>query len=327
MALKIGFIGSGGIARGHVTALLKVPEVQLVAFSDVQEDRANRLCSETGGRPYTDYLRMLDAEQLDAVYLCLPPHVHGGPELACIERKLPFLVEKPLANSLETATEILGKVRRAGLVTAVGYMNRYRRSLQRGRELLKGRKVTTIEGHWLGGTPGAPWWYTKMQSGGQLNEQTTHVVDAAAYLVGRVTGVYAIGAKGTHPNPPKGYDVEDATSVTLKFANGAIGTINSACTLQAGGGGVGLDVYSPHVALSYRGWEMSLKATKSRLEMEEVKGEDNIFEIEDCAFVEAICTNNPSLIRCSYGQGYHALQITMAANESLGTGKPVSIMY
>lgn len=327
MAFRIGFIGSGGIARQHATALSKVPDVKCAAFTDVQEERANRLSSETGGKAYTDFVKMLDAEQLDAAYICLPPHVHGGPEMACIERKLPFLVEKPLANSLDVATEILGKVRRSGLVAAVGYMNRYRRSLQRGRELLAGRKITTIEGHWLGGTPGAPWWYTRAQSGGQLNEQTTHIVDAAVYLVGRATEVYAIGTRGTHANPPTGYDVEDATAVTVKFANGAIGTLNSACTLQAGGGGVGLDLYSPHVALSYRGWEMSLKATKSPLETEEVKGETNVFEIEARAFVEAIRSKNPSLIKCTYGQAYHAFQVTMAANRSLENGKPVPIMY
>jgi len=326
MALKIGFIGSGGIAGAHVSALKKIGDVKLVAFADVQEDRANRLASETGGAVYTDHLKMLEKEQLDAVYICVPPHAHGGPERACIERKIPFFVEKPIANSMETATDILGKVRRAGLLTAVGYMNRYRRSLQRGRELLKGAKVSSVEGHWLGGTPGAPWWYTKAQSGGQLVEQTTHIVDAVAYLLGRATEVYAIGTKGTHANPPKGYDVEDATSVALKFANGAVGTINSCCTLQTGGG-VGLDIYSPNVVLSYREWNMNLKAVKSRLETEEVRGEDNIFEVEDRAFVQAILTNNPSLIKCNYGQAFPAHQITMAANESLKTGKPVSITY
>ncbi len=324
MSFKIGFIGSGGIAGAHVAGLRKMADVQLVAFSDVQEERATRLAADTGAKVFTDWLKMLDTEQLDAVYICVPPHVHGAPELACVERKLPFFVEKPISNDLDTATNILGKVRRAKVMTAVGYMNRYRRSLQRGKELLAGARISTLEGHWLGGTPGAPWWYRKAQSGGQLVEQTTHIVDAIVYLAGRVTEVYAVGAKGTHAEPPEGYDVEDATAVTLKFASGAVGSINSACSLKAGGG-VGLDVFSPSVVLSYRDWNMSLKATKSRLETEEVRGEDNIFEIEDRAFVNAVMKKDPALIRCNYGQAFHAHHVTMAANRSLETGMPVQL--
>jgi predicted dehydrogenase len=324
MPVKIGFIGSGGIAGAHVSGLKKNADAQLVAFSDVQEERAARFAAETGAKVFTDWKKMLDTEQLDAVYICLPPHVHGAPELGCIERKLPFLVEKPISNDMETATNILGKARRAKVMTAVGYMNRYRRSLQRGKELLAGAKISSLEGHWLGGTPGVGWWYRKAQSGGQLVEQTTHIVDSIVYLAGRVVEVYAVGARGTHANPPDGYDVEDATAITLKFANGAVGSVNSACSLKAGGG-VGLDVYSPSVVLSYRDWNMSLKAVKSASESEDVRGEDNIFEIEDRAFVQAVATKNESLILCNYAQAFHAHHVTMAANHSLETGAPVRL--
>jgi len=325
MAVRIGFIGSGGIADAHVRALGTVPEAQLVAFSDLVEEKANRQASKVGGKVYTDFNAMLDKEQLDAVYLCLPPHAHGAPELACIERRLPFLVEKPLGNSMDVVTGILSRVNRTGLLAAVGYMNRYRRSIQRGRELLKGRKISAVEAHWIGGTPGVAWWRRKDQSGGQLVEQTTHLVDAIVYLVGRASEVYAVGATGTRSAPLEGCTVEDATSVAVKFASGAVASINSCCTAYAGGGGVGLDIYGPDVTLSYRGWEMSLKATKSRLETEEVRGEDNIFELEDRAFVQAVETKDPSLVRCTYAQAYHAHQIAMAANQSLAEGRPVAV--
>jgi myo-inositol 2-dehydrogenase / D-chiro-inositol 1-dehydrogenase len=255
----------------------------------------------------------------------LPPHAHGEPEKACLSRRIPFLVEKPLGNDISTVTDILGMINRTQAMTAVGYMNRYRRSLQRGRELLRGNKISTLEAHWIGGTPGVAWWRKKAQSGGQHVEQTTHLLDSIAYLAGRVTEVYAVGAHGTHADPLEGYDVEDATSLSLKFASGAVGSVNSCCTVTNGTGGVGLDIYSPAVTLSYGGWDMSLAATKGRDDVETVKGEENIFEVEAAAFITAVETGDASHIRCDYGQAFHAHQIAMAANESLATGRPVKI--
>lgn len=324
MSVKIAFIGSGGIASAHVDVLQKIPEVELVAFADIDEMRARRLAEQTGGNAFTNYVEMLEQTEVDAVYICLPPFAHGEPEKACLSRRLPFFVEKPLAADMETATDILGMINRQHAMTAVGYQHRYRRSLQRGRELLRGATITTIEAHMISGTPGTPWWSKKHLSGGQLVEQSTHLVDAIVYLAGRVVEVYAVSAKGTHAAPPEGYDIEDATSVTLRFASGAIGSVNSACTVNVGGG-VGIDVYGPSESLSYRGWQLDLTATKSRLETEFVSGDEDVIETQARAFIKAVETGDPSLIRCDYGRAFHAHQITMAANQSLETGMPVKI--
>jgi myo-inositol 2-dehydrogenase / D-chiro-inositol 1-dehydrogenase len=321
MSLKIGFIGCGGIAGRHVEALQKNPDAELIAFADPVAEKANALAEIAGGKSYSDFVEMLDYEELDAAFICVPPHVHGAPEKECLSRRVPFLVEKPLGADMATVTDIMGSIRRQAAISAVGYMNRYRRSLQRGRELLRGSRVSTLEAHWIGGTPGAAWWRLKEQSGGQLVEQTTHLLDAIAYLAGRVVEVYAVGAKGIHPDPPEGYNIEDATAVTLKFAGGGVGSVNSACTIGAGGG-VGLDIYSPKAVLSYSGWNMDLTATTPDNQVEVVEGEEDIFEIEDAAFLRAVATGDASHIKCDYGQAFHAHQIAMAANRSLESGKP-----
>ena len=324
MAVRIGFVGSGGIAENHVGALGNIPDAEPVAFCDVSAEKAKALAERCGGTPYGGVEEMLGAEPLDAVFICVPPFAHGEPERACIARWIPFFVEKPLGVDMATVTDILGRLRRSGLVHAVGYMNRYRPSLQRGRQLLRGKNISALEAHWIGGTPGVPWWSRKEQSGGQLVEQTTHLVDAIAYLAGRVTEVWAAGATGTRQTAPSGYDVEDASSVTLRFAGGGVGSVNSCCTVKSGGG-VGLDVYGPDVVLSYRGWDMSLTATMPDGTTEVVEGEQDIFEIEDRAFIEAVKAGDDAPIRCTYSQAFHAHQICMAANESLATGQPVRI--
>jgi hypothetical protein len=86
MSTRIGFVGTGGIANTHFDALSQLPDAQPVAFCDIDSERAERAAARFGGRAYTDWRTMLDAESLDALYICLPPHGHDGVEIAAAER-------------------------------------------------------------------------------------------------------------------------------------------------------------------------------------------------------------------------------------------------
>ena len=87
MTIRIGFIGTGAIAKSHMDALGKVPAAQVVACTDVDADRSAEAAARFAGcGAYTDHVEMLDAHELDAAFICVPPHAHGGIELALIER-------------------------------------------------------------------------------------------------------------------------------------------------------------------------------------------------------------------------------------------------
>lgn len=170
MAVRIGFIGAGGIANHHFNQLPGIARAKLVAFSDVVEDRAKAAATRFGGRAYTDYRQMLDKEELDAVYVCLPPFAHGDPEHAVIDRGLALFVEKPLSTDLDVARKIADSIAEKSLITCVGYNWRYMDSTDRAKEILAGRRPALAIGYWIGGTPGVPWWRVKAQSGGQAVE-------------------------------------------------------------------------------------------------------------------------------------------------------------
>ena len=187
-------------------------------------------------------------------------------------------------------------------------------------------------GGWIGKSPPreptAPiltWWVRKERSGGQFHEQVTHTVDLARFLCGEITEVYAFGAKGFNKDVPPYYNIEDASVVNLRFANGAVGTLWASCSSNAGGGGVTLSIYSLQTTALFTGWEHSLRLLRVGSEPVEVKGEPNIFQIEDEAFVEAVRNNDPSRILCPYSEGLKTLEVTLAANHSMETGKPVKI--
>src|SRR5215212_10709440 len=126
MKTRVGFVGAGGIANRHIGNLLAFDDVTVLAVADPQLDRAEAAAARVGGRAYNRHEAMLDAEKLDAVYVCTPPFAHGPPELACIDRGLHFFVEKPIAADLATAEQIAAAAAAAaGLVTGTGYHWRY----------------------------------------------------------------------------------------------------------------------------------------------------------------------------------------------------------
>jgi len=106
MSVRIGFIGVGGVAQGHMQNLSSIGDAELVAYCDLELDRAQQAAEEHGGRAYRDFEKMLDNEQLDALVICTPPFAHGDIELAACEKGLHMLIEKPVALSTELAPQI-----------------------------------------------------------------------------------------------------------------------------------------------------------------------------------------------------------------------------
>lgn len=322
--MRIAFIGTGGISRSHANGLAKREDITFVGAFDLVAERAQGFAAEYGGQPYADLAEMLDEARPEAAWVCLPPYAHGAAEMALLERGVPFLVEKPVSNSMDMARRILTEVERTGTLVAAGYMNRYRRGVNRAKELLADDPAVLVHGGWVGGTPRVHWWRVKGQSGGQIVEQTTHIFDLTRYLVGDPSVVYARAAKGFVNDVP-GYDVEDASTVAIQFTNGAVGNLVSCCANRSGGGGVHLTVVAAHHLSVFTGWEHTAIIHKSRIEQIHIAGEPNIFEIEDAAFVKAVASGDASTIRSPYADAVRTLAFCLAADRSLETGKPIKV--
>ncbi len=322
--MRIAFIGTGGIARSHADGLAKREDTAFVGAYDAFAERAQAFVARYKGEAYTDLGEMLDRSKPDAAWVCMPPHVHGPAEMALIERRIPFLVEKPVSVSIDTARRILEQVERARVLAAAGYMNRYRRSINRAREITASDPAVLVHGGWIGGTPGVPWWRVKAESGGQIVEQTTHTFDIVRYVVGEPESVFAQGTRGFVKDMPN-YDVEDASSVVIQFANGAVGNLMSCCANRSGGGGTHLTIACVNHMMVFTGWEHAAVIHKSRIEQEHIAGEPNVFELEDGAFIEAVKTGNAGLVKSPYSDAVKTLAFCLAANKSLETGAPVKV--
>ena len=329
--VKLAFIGSGGIVRSHLDQGLKdFPDVKFAAWCDLNEETAAARREQVGGQGaiYTDAKAMLDEVKPDAVYIMLPPYAHGPSEALVIERQIPFFVEKPVAIDLPTAQKVAEGVAKHGLLTAVGYMTRYRRSVQRVRKLLKVQKPVLLHGGWLGGGPKPSsavwtWWVRKDRSGGQFLEQTTHTIDLARYLFGDVSTVYAVPVRDRRERPDS-FTIEDASMVQLTFANGAAGNLYSSCSTSLGGG-VSLTAWGTDMRAEFTGWEHSVVVHLPDGERITIPGEENIFSYQDRAFVDSVAAGKNVGILATYEDGLQATAIACAANESMETGKTVDI--
>src|SRR6185295_19584217 len=138
--VKIGFIGTGGVARwAHFGHLSKWSDVKLAAFCDVNQQACEAAAKEFGGKAYTSAEKMLDAEKLDGVYVCVPPFAHEKHEILAAQRKVAVFVEKPLTTTLEHAQEIKTAVEKSKVVSAVGYNWRAADITRKARERMAGK--------------------------------------------------------------------------------------------------------------------------------------------------------------------------------------------
>ncbi len=321
MQVKVGAIGVGQMAGGHLGNLAGFQDVELVAMCDILEEQSKQRAEEYGAKPYTDYKEMFDKEELDAVYICTPPFVHGEQEQIACERKIPFFVEKPIAVNLEQATEIHEAVERSGNITSVGYHWRYQGNVERAQVVLKDEKIVGALGYWMGGMPEVGWWRVRAQSGGQHVEQTTHIFDLCRYLVGsEAIAIHGFAAQGRMTDIPN-YDIDDLSVVNIRFANGAVANITSACMLR-GWGRVKLEVFCRDLSVEVSGSSVSINRAG---EIETSDENLNGYLHEDRVFIDAVKSGDASKIRSPYSDALQTFRLTMTAGDSFAKGKQINL--
>jgi predicted dehydrogenase len=319
MRVRIGFIGAGGIANRHIGNLLGFADVVVAAVADPQVDRAEAAAARVGGKAYGSHDAMLEAEKLDAVYVCTPPFAHGAPELACVENRLPFFVEKPIAADLETAERIAAAAATAGLVTGTGYHWRYLDITEEARECLATNPPRLVTGYWLDSTPPPQWWISEVHSGGQFVEQTTHIFDLARLLVGEVDEVYAMGGRTERADYPD-CDICESSTAALRFATGAIGSISSTCLLRWPHR-IGLHFFCDGMAIELTEFDIMVDVGDGR----PVRGaQGDPFVREDRDFIDAV-RGGPNRIRAPYAEALKTHRLATEAARSARERRPIQL--
>ena len=245
--LRVGFVGTGGIARRHLGYCHKREDVELVGYADTFFEAAEKTAAEYGGNAYRTFDELYSKEKPDALVICTPPFAHGDIEEAACEAGIPFFVEKPVAVNMALANRVQRAVARSGVATQVGYMFRFAAPILKVRELLQAHPPAMVQAHYyMPGLPPRDWWRKLELGGGQLIEQATHMVDLARFLAGDVKSVSARTARTRDWTPPAdyeagegllryadGFEIPDTTALVMEYESGALGTLSCSLVPQA----------------------------------------------------------------------------------------------
>ena len=228
--LRVGIVGAG-IGHMHAEGYAALPErFEIAAVCDIDEARARALAADFDvTRVETDYQRLLGMDELDVIDVCTPSHLHQPMALAALRSGKHVIVEKPAAGSLRQVDELaLAEVESGKRVMPV-FQYRFGHGLQklkllRERGLTGPARLATAETHWRRRPEyyAIPWrgkWQTEL--GGALVTLAIHTHDALEYILGPVSGVFAIAR--TLANP---IETEDTLVASLEMADGSLAALS-----------------------------------------------------------------------------------------------------
>lgn len=224
MALSIAVAGAGLIGRAHIALIRKSESCTLAAIAD-PTPQAQTFAKEIGVPHYADLERMLDAVKPQGVIVATPNAAHVANGLACVERGIPVLVEKPITETVESAKKLVAAANEAGVPLLVGHHRRHSAILAQARDVIRGGKlgrITSVTAFttFLKPDPYFEMTWRREPGGGPVLINLIHDIDDLRFLIGDIARVQAITS-----NAVRGFAVEDSAVVNLQFENGALGSI------------------------------------------------------------------------------------------------------
>ncbi len=144
--LRIGIIGTGGIAGSHIASYKKQPDVEVVAGADLIPGKAEKFFkdSEVEAKAFTDYKEMIDTMNLDAVSVCTYNRTHAECTIYALEHGLPVLLEKPMTVTLEEAIAIREAEKKSGKIVSVGFQPRFDANMQMIKKIVQSGELGRI---------------------------------------------------------------------------------------------------------------------------------------------------------------------------------------
>jgi predicted dehydrogenase len=318
MTFNIAFYGAGRRAQPYLQALARRPDLAVTAVCDLDHRAAEQTAAGWGADVFLSYEAMLQDARPDALWVCVEPALQGDVLLKAAELGIPFFVEPPGAVDYERAQLYAQRVRAAGLVTAVGFTNRYVDVVQEAREYLGANPIPLALGWWLGppqdsDAPGSS--EGAVTATHLLWTDACRLVDALRVFCGEVRQVQAlIPGTGT---------AAGGLVMQLEYAGGGVGVLTCATFARP----------EPRVELELMGEGWSLGFGKDFLSLR--LAERDKTTILHClnhpaadhavAFLAAVLARDPQAVAAGYSDSLRSLAICHAAKISSREGRPVTI--
>lgn len=325
--LAVALIGAGGIAQDHVAAYARIPDMRVSHIVDTDAARARSLAAHAGNTAWsTDPQAVFTAPDVDVVDICTPSETHAALAIAAAEHGKAIHVEKPAALSLADFDAMVAATERHGVSLMVGQTARFQpvntdiaSAIAAGTiGRLRVLHLTWYAGHvWAGGW--RAWQLDPMRSGGHPLHNGIHALDLAIWLFGRTpTRVFTRGFRTFAPTT----GIPDSFHMTVRFDDGSFALLEIAYALRQRG-----DALRRILAIGEAGSLSHSTEDDPQLYSDGVHLPSPA--IEDAMYhqlrhwVATVRGEESSIVKNA--QVRHALAAALAAQESLETGRAVTI--
>lgn len=219
--VTVAMVGIGKMGLSHLAMVRAHPDVQVVGVCDSIGYVLDVLSKYTGLTTFTDFTTMLDTVKPDAVIIATPSASHVQLIREALGRGLHVFCEKPLTLSAAESAELAAVAAEKGLVTQVGYHNRFVGAFQEVKRLLDAGAIGTVS-HALAESygpvvlkpKGGTWRSKRVSGGGCLYDYAAHPLDLLSWYFGE-----AVSAGGTVISQVFSAETDDQVYSTLRFAD------------------------------------------------------------------------------------------------------------
>lgn len=338
----LAVFGAGAIGRTHIDRISRHPQLTLAGIADPTETGRN-LAACLSVPWFADPVALLDAVKPAGAVVATPNATHIPLALECLNRGVATLVEKPVADTVAEAQQLVDAQARTGVPVLVGHHRRHNPINRRAREIVQSGRLgqmvaANVMAAFLKPDSYFDTAWRKQAGGGPILINLIHEIDMLRFLCGEIVSVQALGS-----HQVRGFEVEDTAAAVLRFANGALGTVvlsdtvtSPFCWDMCAGEqsqyprqnvqshfimGTHGSVTLPDLALwQYRG-ERSWHAELTREQSVVHQADPYTWQLEH--FASVIAGREAPL--CSALDGLQTLRATLAVSEAARTGQTVAL--
>ena len=227
------FIGVGNRGSSLLSGVLKQPDARVVALCDNKPDRLDKAATASAKfNPSTtsDWHKIIDRKDVEAVYIATPPYLHAEMAIAALKAGKHVYCEKPIGTTPAAVRDLVKAAKQSNRVFLAG--QQMRSQIQLGEAIrkihegaigevlfVKAQRHASTDLAYDGSS--ADWYFDYKKSGGYLVEQSVHNLDACNWVIGQhPTRAAGFGGINLHKDEPKGRDIYDHQSITYDYANG-----------------------------------------------------------------------------------------------------------
>jgi predicted dehydrogenase len=226
--IRVGIIGTGNRGAFLLSHIMKVPNVRVVAICDIDPqalDNAAKIAAAHAPERITDYRRLLDRKDLDAVFIATPVDLHREMAMAALEVGKNIYLEKPLGRTPEECRRVVDASKNAKGILQLGFQLRhdpFRAASVRHIHEGKLGKVLFLQAYRHGGDlpRQTAWYFDAARSGNNIVEQACHILDVFNWVTrSHPLRAYGSGGINLFVNEPPGRTTMDNYTVLYEYPN------------------------------------------------------------------------------------------------------------